>query len=169
MSSSNCCFLTYIHIFQKAGQVIWYSHLLKNFPQLVVNHMVKGFGVVNKAGDVLLGLLFFRWSSGCWLFDLHSSAFSRLRLNTWKLSVHVLLKPNSENLEHYFASVWDECNCAIVWTFFGIALLWTGIKSDLFLSSGHWVFQIFWHIACSTLTASSLRFKITQLEFNHLH
>ena len=109
--------------------MVWYSHLFKNFLQVVVVHMVKGFGVVNKAGDVLLGLLFFRWSNGCWLFDLHSSAFSRLRLNTWKLSVHVLLKPNSENLEHYFASVWAKYNCAAVWKFFGIVFLWDWNKN----------------------------------------
>ena len=57
MSSSNCCFLTCIQISQEAGQVVWYSHLFKNFPQFVVIHIVKGFGVVNKAEvDVLLGL-----------------------------------------------------------------------------------------------------------------
>ena len=49
MSSSNCCFLTCIHISQEAGQVVWYSHLFKNFPQFIVTHIVKGFGVVNKA------------------------------------------------------------------------------------------------------------------------
>ena len=49
MSSSNCCFLTYIQISQEAGQVVWYSHLFQNFPQFVVSHIVKGFGVVNKA------------------------------------------------------------------------------------------------------------------------
>ena len=48
MSTSNCCFLTYIQVTQEAGQVIWYSHLLKNFPQFVVIHTVKGFGIVNK-------------------------------------------------------------------------------------------------------------------------
>ena len=57
MSSSNCCFLTCIHISQKAGKVDWYSHLLKNFPQFVVIHIVKGFGIVNKAEvDVFLEL-----------------------------------------------------------------------------------------------------------------
>ena len=55
MSSCNCCFLTFIQISQEAGQVVWYSHLLKNFPQSVVIHIVKGFGVVNKAEvDVFL-------------------------------------------------------------------------------------------------------------------
>ena len=49
MSSSNCCFLTCIQISQEAAQVVWYFHLFKNFPQFVVVHTVKGFGVVNKA------------------------------------------------------------------------------------------------------------------------
>ena len=58
LSSSNCCFLTYILISQEAGQVVWYSHLFKNFPQFVVVHTVKGFGILNKAEvDVFLGLL----------------------------------------------------------------------------------------------------------------
>ena len=56
------------------------------------------------------------------------------------------------------ASIWDECNCAVVWTFFGIAFLWIGMKTDLFQSCGHcWVFQICWHTECSTLIASSFR------------
>ena len=60
MSSSNCCFLTCIQISQEAGQVIWYSHVLKNFPQCVVSHTVKGFGIVNKAEiDVFLELSLF--------------------------------------------------------------------------------------------------------------
>ena len=72
--------------------------------------------------------------------------------------VHVLLKPGMENFEHYFASMWDECNCVVVWTFFGIVFLGIGMKTDLSQSCGHcWVFQICWHIECSTLTASSFR------------
>ena len=57
MSSSNCCFLTYIQISQEAGQVVWYSHLFQNFPHFIVIHTVKGFGIVNKAEiDVFLEL-----------------------------------------------------------------------------------------------------------------
>ena len=72
--------------------------------------------------------------------------------------VHVLLKPDLENFEHYFASVWDECNCAVVWTFLGIAFLWDWSENWSFpvlwpLLS----FQICWHIECGTLTASSFR------------
>ena len=58
-----------------------------------------------------------------------SSAFSKSSLNIWKFTVHVLLKPGLENFEHYSASVWDECNCVVVWTFFGIALLWDWNKN----------------------------------------
>ena len=65
----------------------------------------------------------------------------------------LLLKPGLENVEHYFTSMWDECNYVVVWAFFGI-----GMKTDLFQSCDHcWVFQICWHIECSTFTASSFR------------
>ena len=71
ISSSNCCFLTCIQISQEAGQVIWYSHLFQNSPQLIVIHTVKGFGIDNKANRCFSGtLLLFRWSSGCWQFGL---------------------------------------------------------------------------------------------------
>ena len=65
-------------------------------------------------------LLLFQWSSRCWQFDLWLSAFSKSHLNIWKFMVHVLLKPGLEDFEHYFARMWDECNCAVVWTFFGV-------------------------------------------------
>ena len=126
MSSSNCCFLTCIQISQEAGQVVWYSHLLKNFPQFVVTHMVKGFGIVKKAEvDIFLELsCFFDDPKHVGNLTTGSSAFSKSSLNIWKFTVHVLLKPDLENFEHYFASMWDECNYAIIWAFFGIAFLW---------------------------------------------
>ena len=126
MSISNCCFLTCIQISQEAGQVVWYSHLLKNFPQFVVIHTVKDFGTVNKAEvDVFLELShFFDDPRDAGNLISGSSAFLKSSLNIWKFMVHVLLKPGLENFEHYFASMWDECNCAVVWTFFGIAFLW---------------------------------------------
>ena len=72
--------------------------------------------------------------------------------------VQVLLKPGLKNFEHYFTSVWDECNCVVVWAFFDMPFFVIGMKPDLFQSCGHcWVFQIFWHIECSTSTASSFR------------
>ena len=87
--------------------MVWYSQLLKNFPQFVVIHTVKGFDVVNKAEmDVFLEL-------SCVLDDptdvgnliSGSSAFSKSSLNIWKFMVHILLKPGLENFEHYFVSM----------------------------------------------------------------
>ena len=123
MPSSNCCFLTCIQISQEAGQVVWYSHLFQNFPNFVVVHTVKGFGLVNKAEvDVFLELsCFFHDPADVGNLISGSSAFSKSSLNVWKFTVHVLLKPGLENSEHYFTSVWDECNCAVVWALFGIA------------------------------------------------
>ena len=86
--------------------------------------------------------------------------FSKSSLYIWKFSVHVLLKPSLKDFEHFLAIMWNECNCMVVWTFFGIAFLrdWNGMKTDLFQSSGHcWVFQICWHIVCRTFRASSFR------------
>ena len=107
MFGPNCCFLAYIQISQETGKVVWYSYLLKNFPQFVMIHTVKGFGVVNKAEvDVFLEL-------SC-IFDdpldvgnliSGSTAFSKSSLNIWKFSVHILLKPGLENFDYYFASV----------------------------------------------------------------
>ena len=160
MSSPNCCFLTYIQISQEAGQLVWYSHLLKYFPQVVVIHTVKG-----------LTLLLFRWSSRCWHLISGSSAFSKTSLNSWKFTVHVLLKPGLENFEHYFTSVWDECNCAIVWAFFGIAFLkdWNW---KLTFSSPVAIAE-FSKFACKMSAALSqhhlLEFEIAQPEFHHLH
>ena len=87
-----------------------------------------------------------------------SSAFSESSLNIWKFMVHILLKPHLENFEHYFASVWDESNCVVVWAFFGIVCFGDWNENWLFQFYGHcWVFQICWHIECSTFTASSFR------------
>ena len=126
MSSSDCCFLTCIQISQEAGQVVCYSHLLQNFPQLVVIHTVKGFGIVNKAEiDVFLELYwFFNDPMDVGNLISGSSAFSKSSWNIWKFTIHILLKPGLENFEYYFASMWDECNCMVVWTFFGLAFLW---------------------------------------------
>ena len=78
-----------------------------------------------------------------------SSAFSKSSLNIWKFTVHVLLKPGLKNIEHYFASVWDEWNCAVVWAFFGIALLWNWNEN--------WPFPILWPLlSFSNLLAHSL-------------
>ena len=85
--------------------MVWYSHLFQNFPQFVVIHTVKGFGIVNKA-DVSLELsCLFHDPADVGNLISGSSAFSKTSLNIWKLTVDVLLKPGLENFEHYFASV----------------------------------------------------------------
>ena len=88
--------------------MVWFSHLFQNFPQFIVIHILKGFGIVNKAEtDVFLEL-------SCVFFDdlmdvgdliSGSSAFSKSSSNIWKFTVHVLLKPGLENFEHYFTSM----------------------------------------------------------------
>ena len=124
MSSSNYCFLICIQISQEASQVFWYSHLLKNFPEFVVVQIVKGFGTVNKADVFLEPSCFFDDPADVGNLISGSSGFSKFSLNIWKFLVHVLLNSLLENSEHYFASMWDECNCAVVWAFFDIAFLW---------------------------------------------
>ena len=96
--------------------MVWYSHLLKNFPQFFVIHTDKGFGIVNKAEiDVFLELSsFFNDPIDVGNLISGSSAFSKSSLNIWKFMVHILLKPGLENLEHYIASLGDEYNCAVV-------------------------------------------------------
>ena len=160
ISSSNCCFLTCIQVSQEAGQVVWYSHLLKNFPQFIVIHTVEGSGIVNKAEvDVFLELsCFFNDPADVGNLISGSSAFSQASLNIWKFTFHVLLKPGLDNFEHYFTSMWDECNYVVVWAFFGIAFNRDWRENWPFQSCGHcWVFQICRHIEWSTFTASSFR------------
>ena len=126
MSSSNCCFLTCVQVSQETGKVVSCSYFFKNFQHFVMIHTVKGFSIVNEAEvDVFLEFSWFFYdptdvgNSIC-----GSSAFSKSSLYIWKFSVHVLLIPCLEDFEHYLASMWNECYCAVVWTFFGIALLW---------------------------------------------
>ena len=160
MSSCNCCFLTYIRISQEAGQVVQYSHLFKNFQQFVVIHIVKVFGVVSKAEVVVFLELscFFDDPTDVGNLISGSFVFSKSSLNIWKFMVHVLLKTGLENFEHYFASVWNECNYVVVRTSLTMHFFGIGMKTDLFQSCGHcWVFQVCWHIECSTFTASSFR------------
>ena len=90
---------------QEAGQMVWYSHVFQNFPQFIVIHTVKSFGIVNKAEvDVFLELsCFFNDSTDVCNLVSGSSAFSKSSLNIWKFLVQVLLKPSLENFENYFA------------------------------------------------------------------
>ena len=87
--------------------MVWYSHLLKNFPQFVVIHTVKGFGIVHKAEiDVFLELsCFFDDPMDVGNLSLVPLPFLKFRVNIWKFMVHVLLKPGLENFEQYFASL----------------------------------------------------------------
>ena len=169
MSGSNCCFLTCMQISQEAGKVVWYFHLFQNFLQFAVIHTVKGFGIVNKAEvDAFLEL-------SCYFDDpvdvanlfSDSSAFSKSSLNSWKLWVHVLLKPHLENFEHYFTSVWDECNCVGVWAFFGIAFLWDWNENSPFPVL--WPLLSFPNLLAYWGQHHLLGYEIAQLEFHHLH
>ena len=139
MSSSNCCFLTCIQVSQEAGQVVWYSHLFQNFPQFMVIHIVKSCSVVSEAeGDVFLEFTcFFNDPADIGNLISGSLFFSKSSLNIWKFSVHVW-SLSLKDFEHYFASMWNECNCVVVWTFFDIALLldW----------NENWPFPVLWSL-----------------------
>ena len=106
--------------------------------QFIVIHTVKVFGIVNKAEiDVFLERsCFFDDPVDVGNLTSVSSAFSKTSLNIWKFTVHVLLKTGLENFEHYFTSVWDECNCVVVWAFFVIAFLWDWNEN--------WPFPVVW-------------------------
>ena len=173
MSGSNCRLLTHIQISQQAGKVFWYSHLFKNFPSFVVIYTVKGFDVVNKAEvGVFLEL-------SCFFNDPTDdsnliSAFSKSSLNLWKFLINILLKSGLENFEHYFTSMWDDCNCAVVWTLFGIAFLWDWKEN--------WPFPVLWpllsfpnllaywvqHNMESITALFELEFTESKAERNHL-
>ena len=150
-----------------------------NFPQFVVIHTVKGFSIVNKAKvDILLELsCFFNDPEDVGNLISGSSAFSKSSLTISKFMVHILLKSGLENFEHYFASMWDECNYEVVWTFFGIAFLWDWNEN---------FFQFDWMTFSSSVPTAEfskfagilsaalsqhhlLGFEIAQLEFHHLH
>ena len=101
-------------------------------------HLVKCFGIVNKAEiDVFLELsCFFNDPIDVGNLISGSSAFSKSCLNIWKFTVHILLKPGLKNFEHYFTSMWGECNCVVVWAFFGAVFLWDWNEN--------WPFSVLW-------------------------
>ena len=124
-------------------------------------HTVKGFSVVNEAEvDVFLGLSRFLYDpTNVYKLISGFSAFSKFSLNICKFSVHILLKSSLKDFEHNLGRMWNECNCTVVWTLFGLAFLWDWNESWPFpvlwpLLS----FPICWHIECNTFTASSFRF-----------
>ena len=111
---------------------------LSEFSTVYLIHTFKGFGLVNKAEiDVFLELssFFYDPEDICNLIS-GLCAFSKTSLDIWKFTVHLLLKPGLENFEHYFTSVWDECNCVVVWAFFGLAFLWDWNEN--------WPFPVLW-------------------------
>ena len=138
--------------------------------QFVVTYTVKGFCVVNKAEvDIFLELsCFFDDPTDVGNLIPGSSAFSKSKLNISKCTVHILLKPGLENFEHYFTSLWDECNCVVVWAFFAIVFLWNWNEN--------WPFPVLWPLlSFPNLLAywvqqfhHHLGFEIAQLEFHHL-
>ena len=135
-------------------------------------HTVKGFDIVNKAEiDVFLELsCFFDDPADVGNLISGSSAFSKSSLNIWKFTVHVLLKPDLENFEHYFASVWDECNCAVVWASFGIAFIWDWNENWPFSPVATAEFSKCAGILSVALSQHHLLgFEIVELEFHHLH
>ena len=122
--------------------------------------MIKGFSIVNEAEvDVFLEF-------PCFLYDptnvgnliSGSSVFSKPSLYIWKFLVHILLKPSLKDFEYNLTSMWRESSCIVVWNSLALPFFGIGMKTDLFQSCGHcWVFQLCWHIECSTLSASSFR------------
>ena len=117
LSSQPACWPAY-RFLRRQVKVVWYPRLFKNFPQFFVIRTVKGFSVVNEADvDVLLEFsCFFNEPMDVGNLISGSSVFLKSSLNIWGFSVHVLLKPGLEDFEHYFASMWKENNCVIVWT-----------------------------------------------------
>ena len=173
MSSSNCCLLTCIQVPQEAGQVVWYSHLFQNFPQFVVIHTDKVFGIVNKAEiDVFLELSYFfddpvdvgnsisgssAFSNPTWISG--SSRFMYCWSLIWRI------------LSITFLACEMSAIVGVVWAFFGIAFLWDWNEN--------WPFPVPWPLLSfpNLLTYWVQHFhsiifsgfEIAQLEFHHLH
>ena len=170
MSSSNCCFLTCIQISQDASQVVWYSHLFQNFPQFGVVHTVKGFGLKAKVHVFLELYCFCNDPMDVGNLISVSSVFSKSSLNIWKFIVHVLLKPDLENL----SITWLVCGMsATVWWFkhsLALPFFGIGMKADLSSPVATAEFSKFAGILSAALSQHHLLgFEIPQLEFHHLH
>ena len=120
----------------RSGGLVFLS--LSEFSTVCCDPHSQRFGIVNKAEiDVFLELsCFFNDPANVGNLISGSSAFSKSSLNISKFTVHVLLKPGLENFEHYFTSMWDECNCVVVWAFFDIAFLWDWNEN--------WPFPVLW-------------------------
>ena len=158
MSSSNCCYWPAYRFLRR--QVRWSGIpiSLRIFHSLLWSTQRLWCSRWSRSRCFSGTLLFFYDPTDVGNLISVSSAFTKSSLNIWKFSVHVLLKPGLENFEHYFASMWDECNCVAVWELFGIAFLWDWNEN--------WPFPVLWpllsfpncwHSDCSTFTASSFR------------
>ena len=135
-------------------------------------HTIKGFGIVNETEVyIFLELSCFDDPADVGNLTSGSSAFPKSILSIWKFMVHVFLKPGLENFEHYFPSMWDECNCAVVWAFFGIVFLWDWNEKLTFSSPLATVeFSKFAGILSAALEQHHLLgFEVALLEFHHLH
>ena len=167
MSSSNCCFLTCIQIYQEAGQVVWYSHLFQNFPVFCI-HTFKVFGIVNKAQiDVFLELsCFFDGPTDVGDLISGSSAFSKSSLNIWKFSVHILLKPGLENFERVrWVQLCGSVN--IIWHCPSLGLEWKlTFSSPVATAESSKLVGI---LSTALSQHHLLGFERAQLEFYHLH
>ena len=134
MSGSNSCFLICIQVSQETDNVVWYSHILKNFPVFVIHTVKSSQWSRSRCFSEFPSFL-------CDLMDVGnlisgSFAFSKSSLHIWKFSVYILLAPSLKDFEHYISSMWNYYNCTIVWTFFGIALLWD--------HNENWPFPVLW-------------------------
>ena len=170
-SSSKCCFLTCIQISQDTGQVVWYSHLFQNFPQFVVIHTVKGFGIVNKEVDVFFKLsCFFDDPADVGNLISCSFAFSKSSLNIWKFTVYV-------TVEAWLGEFWalfcwhvrwvQLCSSLIIpWHCLSLGLEWKLTFSSPVATAE---FSKFAGILSVALSQHLLGCEIAQLEFHHLH
>ena len=141
--------------------MVWHSHLFKNFPQFIVIHIIKGFGIVNKAEiDVLLDFsCFFDNAADVGNLISGSSAFSTSNLNIWKFSVHVLVKHSLKDFEHNLTGMQNEHNYIVVCTFVGTAFWDWNEKFSKFAGI----------LSVAVSQHHILGFEIAQLEFHYLH
>ena len=169
MSSSNCCFLTCVIGFLRGRSGGLVFPFLEEFSRVYCDLHSQRLCIVNKAEiDVFLELsCFFHDPVDVGNLISGSSAFSKTSFDIWKFMVHVLLKLGLKNFEHYFTSMWDECNCVVVWALFGIAFLLD--------RNENWPFPVLWpllsfpNLLAYWVQHHPLRFEIAQLEFQHLH
>ena len=161
MSSSNCCFLTCIQILRR--QVRWSGIPISwRIFQFVVIHTVKGYGLVNKTEvDVFLEVsCFFYDPTDVGNLKSGSSGLYTSILNIWKFTVHILLEPGLKNFEHYFASMWCECSCVVVWTLFGVAFLWDWNEN--------WSFPVLWPLLSFLNLNMEFKFPNRNFHFNSI-